>query len=135
MYGKLGPMTHAILRLGAGLLFLQHGLQKMFGLLGGFGTPGETAQLMSRFGVAGILETFGGLLLIVGLATRPIALVLMLEMLVAFSIAHLPRGGAPIQNGGEPALLYAVIFAFLAANGAGPFSVDARAPMGRFVRE
>jgi putative oxidoreductase len=117
----------AVLRIGAGLLFLQHGLQKLFGLFGGFGgTPGATAPLDSLMGVAGILELVGGVLLIAGLFVRPVALVLAAEMIFAFVQAHLPQGGMPIQNGGELALLYALVFIFLAARGAGPASVDAR---------
>jgi putative oxidoreductase len=123
----LGPATHALLRAGSGFLFLQHGLQKLFGMLGGFGgTPGTTAPLASLMGLAGVLEFVGGLLLVIGLFTRPVAFVLVGEMLVAFFLAHFPRGGWPIQNGGELALLYALVFAFLAANGAGPASIDAR---------
>lgn len=132
MTGTLGPATYAFLRIAAGLLFLQHGLQKLFGLLGGFqGTPGATAEIMSRYGAAGILEFGGGLLLVVGLLTRPVALLLFFEMLVAYSVQHLPRPGFPIQNGGELALIYAAIFAFLAGNGAGPFSVDQSMPSRR----
>jgi putative oxidoreductase len=124
---KFTPSAVAILRIGAGLLFMQHGLQKLFGLFGGFGgTPGATAPLMSLMGLAGLLEFGGGLLLILGLFVRPVALILAVEMIVAFVQAHLPQGGAPIQNGGELALLYALVFVFLAARGAGPVSVDAR---------
>ncbi|HEX6251980.1 MAG TPA: DoxX family protein [Gemmatimonadaceae bacterium] len=123
--GSLASVTQALLRAGAGVLFLQHGLQKVFGLLGGFmGTPGATAPLMSQIGLAGVLEVVGGTLLILGLFTRPVAVVLLLEMISAYFIAHLPQGGWPIQNGGEPALLFALIFAFFAANGAGRFSLD-----------
>lgn len=121
------PAALAILRIGAGLLFMQHGLQKLFGILGGFGgTPGATAPLDSLMGVAGILELAGGALLVAGLFVRPVALILAAEMVVAYFQAHLPQGGMPIQNGGELALLYALVFAFLAARGAGPVSVDAR---------
>jgi putative oxidoreductase len=121
------PTAVAILRIGAGLLFMQHGLQKLFGLLGGFGgTPGATAPLMSLMGLAGVLEFVGGLLLVVGLFVRPVALILAMEMIVAYVQAHLPNGGFPVQNGGELALLYAFVFFFLAARGAGPISVDAR---------
>ena len=124
---SLAPATHALLRIGAGLLFMQHGLQKLFGLFGGFGgTPGATAPLISQMGLAGVLETFGGLLLVLGLFTRPVAFVLAGEMLLAFFQAHFPRGGWPIQNGGELVLLFMIIFLFLAANGAGPASLDAR---------
>ena len=123
----LGPAAHALLRIGAGLLFLQHGLQKLFGVLGGFGgTPGATAPLFSQMGLAGVLEFVGGLLLIAGLFTRPVAFLLAGEMVVAFLTAHLPQGGWPIQNGGELPLLYALVFAFLLGNGAGPLSVDVR---------
>ena len=123
----LAGSTHTLLRIGAGLLFLQHGLQKMFGLLGGFmGTPGATAPLMSQIGLAGVLEVVGGILLVLGLLTRPVALVLVIEMIAAFFIAHFPRGGWPIQNGGELPLLFALMFAFLAANGSGPLALDRR---------
>jgi putative oxidoreductase len=118
--------AHAILRIGAGLLFVEHGLQKIIGIMGGFGAPGATAPLMSRFGVAGWLELAGGALIILGAFTQPVAAVLAVEMIIAFFIAHLPRGGWPVQNAGELALLYCVIFVFLAANGAGPYSVDRR---------
>lgn len=124
--GALAPAAKALLRIGAGVLFMQHGLQKLFGMFGGMGGTGGTAELMSRMGLAGVLETFGGLLIVIGLLTRPVAVVLMLEMIAAYFIAHLPRGGWPIQNGGELALLYALVWAFFAANGAGPYSLDER---------
>jgi putative oxidoreductase len=124
---SIAPWTHALLRVGTGLLFMEHGLQKLFGMFGGFGgTPGATAPLVSQMGLAGVLETFGGLLLVLGLLTRPVALVLAGEMLVAFVQAHLPRGGVPLQNEGELALLYMFVFLFFIGHGAGPASIDAR---------
>ncbi len=121
------PAALAILRIGAGLLFMQHGLQKLFGLLGGFGgMPGGTAPLASLMGLAGVLELVGGALIVAGLFVRPVGLILAAEMVVAYFYAHLPQGGAPVQNGGELALLYALVFGFLSARGAGPVSVDAR---------
>ena len=123
---RLNEVTHAVLRIGAGLLFIQHGLQKIFGVFGGLGAPGATAPLMSLMGVAGLLECIGGALIVIGLLTRPTAIVLIVEMIAAFAIAHFPRGGFPIENQGELALLYALIFIFLAANGAGPLSIDDR---------
>ncbi|HEX3233166.1 MAG TPA: DoxX family protein [Gemmatimonadales bacterium] len=123
---RWAPALHALLRIGAGLLFMEHGLQKLFGLFGGMGPTGGTAPLVSLMGLAGVLESGGGLLLVLGLFTRPVAVLVLLEMLFAFVTVHLPRGGAPIQNGGELALLYALIFAFLAGNGAGPASLDSR---------
>ena len=122
----LGPYTHAALRIGAGLLFMQHGLQKLFGFFGGVGPNGETVPLISQFGLAGVLETFGALLIVLGLLTRPVAVLLALEMLVAFFQVHFPRGGMPIENGGELALLFMLVWLFFAGNGAGPFSLDAR---------
>lgn len=118
--------THAALRIGTGLLFFMHGAPKLFGWFGGFGgEPGGTAELMSLFGLAGVLEVFGGLLILVGLFTRPVALVLAVEMVVAYGKAHLPRSLVPYENGGELALLYMFVFVLLAGWGAGPFSLDA----------
>ena len=116
---RLNAIVFTVLRVGAGLLFIEHGVQKLFGMLGGQAEP-----LTSRLGVAGVLESVGGLLLIVGLFTRPVALVLLLEMLVAFATVHFPIGGWPIQNGGELALLYALTFAVLGVHGGGPLSID-----------
>ncbi len=114
-----GGVLHAVLRIGAGLLFMQHGAQKLFGMLGG-----NQVELISQMGLAGVLEFFGGLLIVLGLFTRPVAILLVIEMLWAYFQAHMPQGGAPIQNGGELPLLFALVFAFLAAHGAGPASVD-----------
>lgn len=122
---KGADAVHAVFRIGVGLLFLQHGLQKVFGMLGGFmGTPGATAPIYSLVGLAGVLELVGGILLVAGLLTRPVAFVLAGEMIVAFFMAHFPQGGWPVQNGGELPLLYALIFTFLLWNGAGSVSVD-----------
>ena len=113
------------LRIVTGLLFMEHGAQKLFGLLGGFGgEPGATAPLFSLMSLAGVLEVFGGLLIVIGLFTRPVAFVLAGEMVVAYFMAHLPQGFWPIQNTGELAALYCFVFLFLAANGGGRFSVD-----------
>ena len=121
--------THALLRIGGGLLFLEHGLQKTFGLLGGFGAPGVAAPLASQFGAAGVLEVIGGTLLAIGLLTRPVAALLAIEMVTAYFIAHAGQGGWPLQNQGELALVYALIFAYFAGNGAGAFSVDEAIPI------
>lgn len=123
---SLASTTHGILRIGAGLLYMQHGLQKLFGMFGGIDGHGGTVQLVSQFGLAGVLETFGGLLIVLGLLTRPVAILLALEMLIAFFQVHLPQGGFPIQNRGEVPLLYMLVWIFLAGNGAGPMSLDAR---------
>jgi putative oxidoreductase len=116
----LAGVTRMILRVGVGLLFLQHGLQKVFGMLGGRAVP-----LDSMMGVAGLLELTGGVLMTLGLFTRPVAAVLLIEMLAAYVMAHHPRGGFPAQNGGEIPLLFALVFVDFAGNGAGRLSVDA----------
>ena len=123
---SIAPWTHALLRIGAGLLYMQHGLQKLFGMFGGMDDAGATVTLVSQMGLAGVLETFGGLLLVLGLLTRPVAFLLAGEMLVAFFQVHLPQGGAPIQNHGELPLLYMLVFLFFVGHGAGPASLDAR---------
>ena len=121
---RAGAVALALTRIGTGLLFAQHGAQKLFGWFGGLGGPGQAAALYSQMGAAGVLEFFGGLLLVLGLGTRPVAVILVGEMLYAFFTVHLPRGGAPMQNGGELALLYICLFVALAGLGAGAFSVD-----------
>jgi putative oxidoreductase len=121
-----GPAAHAFLRIAIGILFLQHGLQKLFGMFGGIDGAGGNVPLASQIGLAGILETGGGILLILGLFVRPTAALLVIEMLVAYSTVHFPQGGWPIQNGGELALLYGSLFVFFAVQGAGPYSLDDR---------
>ena len=122
---SFAPAAHALLRIGAGLLYMQHGAQKLFGMFGGMGPNGGTVPLVSQMGLAGVLEFFGGLLIVLGLLTRPVALLLAVEMLVAFFQVHFPQGGWPIQNKGELPLLFMLVWLFLAANGAGPGSLDA----------
>lgn len=133
-YSAAAAVTHAVLRIGAGLLFMQHGAQKLLGWFGGFGgTPGATAELFTQMGLAGVLELVGGLLIVLGLFTRPVAVLLALEMIAAYVIAHVPQGGAPVQNAGELALLYLLVFVFLAGNGPGPASLDGRMTARRGV--
>ncbi len=120
----IAGITHAILRIGAGLLFFMHGAPKLFGWFGGMGPEGGSAELFSLMGLAGVLEVFGGLAIALGALTRPVAIVLALEMAIAYFYAHAPRGPIPYVNGGELALLYGFVWIFLAGNGAGPFSVD-----------
>jgi putative oxidoreductase len=122
--GRMGPALHALLRMGAALLFMQHGAQKLLGWFGGLGESGGTAPLMSLMGLAGVLELVGGALLLLGLGTRVIAFLLTGMMAVAYFKAHAPQGAVPVQNQGELALLYMLVFAFLFGNGAGPWSLD-----------
>jgi putative oxidoreductase len=130
--GALKSATHTLLRVAAGLLFLQHGLQKIFGMFGGVPPSGAPVPLWSQFGAAGVIEIVGGVLIAAGLFVRPVAALLVIEMLVGYVQVHLPQGGWPIQNGGELALLYAVIFAYFTVHGGGAYSLDAQLQTGQF---
>ncbi len=122
--GRVAVTGLTVLRVGAALLFMEHGAQKLFGLLGGVDGKGAVAHFPSLFGFAGPIEFFGGLLLLVGLLARPAAAVMAAEMLVAYLKQHLPHGPWPILNRGELALLYLVIWLFFALHGPGPVSLD-----------
>jgi len=112
-------ITLNLLRIMTGFLFLPHGAQKLFGVLGRQAVP-----LTSWMGLAGVLEFFGGLAILLGLFTRPVALVLAGEMAVAYWWAHGRRAFLPIANGGELAVLYCFIFLLLWTRGGGTFSID-----------
>jgi putative oxidoreductase len=118
------PFARSALRIVAGFTFSLHGLQKILGFFGGMGGHGATAPLFSLLWTAGMLEIVGGLLLILGLCTRPVAFVLAGEMAFAYFRMHLPRGPWPIQNGGELAVLYCFVFLYLCTAGPGPLSLD-----------
>lgn len=129
---NLRPAGHVVLRVGAGILFWSHGAQKLWGWFGGTDGEGGTAELMSLFGAAGIIEFFGGILLIIGLGAQLVALLATVEMIVAYLWVHsLGMGGASPPdfmwwtNRGELVLLYALIWFFIATAGAGGLSVDA----------
>jgi putative oxidoreductase len=117
---RLSALALNAMRIVFALDFMQHGAQKLFGVWG-FSHP---VALASEFGVAGILEFFGGALLALGLFTRPVAFVLAGEMAVAFFQFHFPHGLLPIVNRGELPVLFCWAYLFLAANGGGSFSVD-----------
>lgn len=114
----------AVLRIVTGFVFTLHGFQKVFGILGGMGGHGSPAPLLSRLWAAGVIESIGGPLIMLGLCTRPVAFVLCGEMAVAYFTGHFPRGFWPIKNGGEPAVLDCFIFLYLWATGPGPLSID-----------
>jgi putative oxidoreductase len=118
---RFAPYLQSALRMAAAAVFIPHGMQKLLGM---FGSPG-TAPMLSQMWVAGVLELFGGSLMLLGLFTRPVAFVLSGEMAVAYLQAHAPRGQWPIQNGGELAVLFCFIWLFFAAAGPGPWSLDA----------
>ena len=118
-------VTYLLLRVVTGLLFFQTGAMNLLGWYGGTpGQPGSTPPLMSQMGVGAVLEFVGGLLIMLGLATRPVAFILSGEMAVAYWQFHAPDGAWPIQNHGEPAVLFCFIFLYVAARGGGDFSLD-----------
>jgi putative oxidoreductase len=117
------PSLLSVLRVVAGFLFMMHGTQKLFGFPAPM--PGNPAELPPLMLAAGVIESLGGALLLVGLLTRPVAFILSGEMAVAYFQAHVPQGFWPSINGGELAALYSFVFLFIAAAGPGPWSVDA----------
>lgn len=127
----LTPYTsqlHGVLRVMSGLLLLQHGTTKHLNFPAG---PMNDTQLASMSGAAGALELVGGVLLIIGLFTRPVAFILSGMLAVAYFYAHAPQGFFPILNSGELAALYCFVFLYIAAAGPGAWSVDgARAARG-----
>jgi putative oxidoreductase len=116
------PELLSIFRIVVALLFLEHATAKLFGFphVAMF----DGLKLMSLMGVAGIIELVGGLLLLVGLFTPIAAFILSGEMAVAYFMVHAPQGFFPILNIGEGAIYYCFAFLYLAAAGAGPWSVD-----------
>ena len=114
------PVLLSVLRIITGFLLIEHGTQKW--LLFPSGTA--RASIESLSGIAGLFELVGGVLIIVGLFTRPVAFVLSGLMAFAYFIAHAPQGFWPILNKGELAVLYCFVFLYLAAAGGGPWSLD-----------
>jgi len=125
LWSHLPNLGLAALRIVTGLMFMQHGVQKHFGLLLAPGQPafGSLAPF-SKLWIAGALELVGGALIALGLFTRPVAFLLCGEMAVAYFTAHAPRGLFPIVNGGEVAVLYCFVFLMFFSVGGGRFSVD-----------
>ncbi len=119
-----------ILRVVAALLFIEPGSAKLFGFPVAVMPGGGTAAVGSLPWVAGVLEVVGGVLLLVGLFTRPVAFVLSGEMAVAYFMGHFPHGFWPIVNHGELAIVFCFLWLYLSAAGAGPWSLDALRPRG-----
>jgi putative oxidoreductase len=117
--------TLALLRVMAGLLFIEHGVQKLFGLLPTPGQPARIAETFSRSWFAGVLELTLGPLFVLGLCTRWCAFVLAGEMAFAYFLVHAPRGFWPIVTRGELPALYCFVFFYFAARGGGRYSLDA----------
>lgn len=123
------PVLHDValllLRVIAGAMLMQHGGQKLFGFPPASGHPFTGAPaLLSKVWIAGVLEFFGGLLLVLGLLTRIVGFLLAGELAVAYFTVHAPRAFFPIINQGELAALYCFVFLFFAATGGGRYSLD-----------
>ena len=119
---RIGGITHALLRIVSGSLFFDAGALKLLGWFGGMPAGVPMTPLLYA---AGTIEMTCGTLILLGLFTRPAAFIASGEMAFAYFIGHFPHGFWPIQNHGEPAVLFCFIFLFLWGNGAGPFSLDA----------
>lgn len=124
-WSSWSPYLHGLLRIVAAFMFLVHGSMKLFAIPAGMGPNNATVHLMSQIGLAGILEFFGGLLMLFGLYARPAAFILSGLMAVAYFQVHFPRGYWPGMNGGELAVLYCFIWLYFSASGAGALSLDA----------
>lgn len=122
---RFEEITLALLRVMAGLMFAQHGAQKLLGALGGVDGNGATPPMFSQFWFAGVLELFGGILIALGLLTRPVAFLLAGQMAVAYFQVHAPQGFWPILNQGELAALYCFVWLYFSSRGAGRYSLDA----------
>ncbi len=119
---RFAPHAQGLLRIAAALLFLQHGTAKLFGVprVAMF----DGLQLISLLGAAGIIELVGGVLVLLGLFTRPVAFILSGQMAVAYFLFHAGKAIWPILNNGELAALYCFVFLFFAAAGPGAFALD-----------
>ena len=117
---SLAPWFLALLRVVAALLFMSHGTMKVLG----FPASDFQPPLFSIFGIAGIIEIVGGVLLVLGLFTRPVAFILSGMMAVAYFMAHAGQAFVPAQNGGEPAVLFCFIFLYLVFAGPGAVAID-----------
>jgi putative oxidoreductase len=120
---SLTPYLLSVVRLAAAFVYVAHGTQKMFGVPGHpFHAPVFALTMISA---AGVIETIGGILMLLGLFTRPVAFILSGQMAVAFFTQHWPRGFWPINNGGELAVVFCFLWLYFSVAGAGPISLDA----------
>jgi putative oxidoreductase len=123
--GQGEPYVRSLVRIVTAFLFLQAGMMKLFAFPIGIPPSGGTAEAWSQFWFGGILEAFGGALLLLGLFTRPVAFLLSGEMAVAYFQFHAPNGFWPVANGGVAAAFYCFAWFYFFVAGAGPLSLDA----------
>jgi putative oxidoreductase len=116
------PQALAVLRIVTALLFIAHGTQKLFGFPAG---QMGGAELFSLFGLAAIIEIVGGIAILLGIFTRPVAFVLAGEMAVAYWMFHAPMDFFPVNNMGDGPVLFCFVFLYLVFAGPGAWSVDA----------
>ena len=126
------PRLLSVLRIVAAFMLMAHGAQKLFGFLAPPGMPGFAP--LSQMWIGGVLEFFGGALLLLGLFTRPVAFILSGMLAVAYFQMHAPGGFWPLQNKGELAVLYCFVFLFLAVAGGGVWALDNLLWRGRAAR-
>ncbi|MDW4497719.1 DoxX family protein [Sulfitobacter sp. D35] len=119
---RFAPVMLSVLRIMASLIFIAHGTQKLFG----FPATDQMPAAFSLMWIGGVLECFGGILLAIGLFTRPVAFILSGMMAVAYFMFHAPQNFFPTLNGGDAAILYCFVFLYIFFAGPGPISVDAR---------
>jgi len=122
---SLSPEILSLLRIVAALVFMSVGTMKLFAFPAGLPPNGGTVPLFTQLGLAGVLEVFGGGLILIGLLTRPVAFILSGEMAVAYFQGHYPVSFWPAINMGIPAFIYCFLWLYFSAAGAGPWSIDA----------
>ena len=120
------PQLLSVLRIVSAFILIPSGTMKLFAWPMGMPPDGRTAELLSQAGIGGILETFGGALLLLGLFSRPVAFILSGEMAVAYFQFHAPQGFWPSANQGTAAALFCFIFLYISSAGPGPWSLDAK---------
>ena len=138
MNNRAVQLTYFLLRVVAGFLFIQFGGLILFGWFGGIPGSSGAPPLMSQTGIGGVLEFFGGIAIVLGLGTRPVAFILSGMMAVAYWQFHFPNGAWPVLNQGVPAILFCFLFLYMAAQGGGDWSLDAlirKRRAGKVIRE
>lgn len=123
---SFAPQMQSILRIAAAIMFIQFGMMKLFGIPIGMPPNNALATALSQAWIGGVLEVVGGLLVLVGLFTRPVAFLLAGEMAVAYFQFHFPQSPWLVVNQGTPAALYCFVWLYFSAAGAGPWSLDAK---------